>query len=63
MSEPARSIVAILALLMLMAAVGFMQKADNDLDVKNYCKLVHEGVQPDYNGSYQRQCLNGEPKQ
>lgn len=50
------------ALLTLLSVVGAMQKVDNDNAVKEYCKGVHEGIHPDYNGSYQRQCLNGEPK-
>lgn len=46
-----------------MSILGMMEKKDNDNAVKEYCKGVHEKVFPDYNGSYQRQCLNGEPKQ
>lgn len=62
-SEPYRSLVASAALILLIGLWGHMNKVDVDNELKSYCKLVHEGYQPDYNKSYQRQCSNGEPKQ
>lgn len=62
-SEPYRGIVAIVLLILLLALLGAMEKVDNDNSVKEYCKGVHERSIPDYNGSYKRQCNNGEPRQ
>lgn len=41
-------------LLLIVSIVGMMSKEDNDVSEKYYCQMVHEGVQPDYNGSYKQ---------
>lgn len=55
-------LIIIAVLLSALALIGAMTKTDNDAEQELYCKLVHERVQPDYNGSYQRNCLEGKMK-
>ena len=45
----------VIALLIgLLSLLGWMEKKDNDVSEKYYCQMVHEGVQPDYNGAYKQ---------
>lgn len=44
----------IILLICGIALLGQMSKEDNDVSEKYYCQMVHEGVQPDYNGTYEQ---------
>lgn len=48
------SVGVIVLLLSGLALLGKMSKEDNDVSEKYYCQMVHEGVQPDYNGTYKQ---------
>lgn len=48
------SVITIICLVACLALVGNMSKEDNDKEQKYYCQMVHERVQPDYNGSYKQ---------
>lgn len=61
MNEPIRSVAIVALLVAALGLLGNMSKQDNDMDEKNYCQMVHEGLQPDYNGTYkQGKCPKGE---
>lgn len=51
------SAMVILFLLLIIAIVGNLTKKDNDESEILYCKMVQEGVWPDYNESYQLKCI------
>lgn len=48
------SVICIIILVGLLALVGSMSKTDNDNAESFYCQGVHDGVQPDYNGTYKQ---------
>lgn len=55
------SVFVIICLVAGLALVANMSKEDNDKEQKYYCQMVHEGVQPDYNGTYkQGKCLQSQ---
>lgn len=58
MSDHARNVAfstfLIICLVAGLALVANMSKEDNDKEQKYYCQMVHERVQPDYNGSYKQ---------
>lgn len=51
------SSLVILFLLLIIAIVGKFSKDDNDESEILYCKMVQEGVWPDYNETYKLKCI------
>lgn len=58
MSDHARnvafSVFVIICLVAWLALVASMSKEDNDNSESFYCQSVHDGLQPDYNGTYKQ---------
>ena len=53
-------IAIVAALLLLIGLVGTMGYQDEIAEANAYCQNVAEGVWPDYNGTYDRWCENGQ---
>lgn len=54
--EPFLSMLIILALLLAIGIVGGMDAEDEQKEQEFFCKMVEQGVWPDYNESYQSKC-------
>lgn len=48
------SVFLIICLVAGLALVANMSKEDNDMAESFYCQSVHDGLQPDYNGTYKQ---------
>lgn len=51
------SVMIILGILVVLAIFGGLTKKDNDESEILYCKMVQEGVWPDYNETYKLKCI------
>lgn len=52
--EPYRSLLILAVIISAIGLLGWMEKKDNDVSEKYYCQMVHESIQPDYNGTYEQ---------